>query len=245
MGWIKLRQDHDWDGADASFHRALALEPGNTRAIQASATLAERLGRLDEAIALHRRAIDIDPLDANGYMNLANALYRAGRSDEVPAPLEKGLQLAPDIEGGHAFRALLYLEQAHPREALAEAGKEKGTIPRLRCLALSYHSLGRKRESDATLAELIEKFQATASYQIAGIYASRGETDRAFEWLERAYTRHDPGLTGMKVDTMLRSLRRDPRYEALLKETALYGACPLFAHQHYAQTDDHVVQGLD
>lgn len=92
---------------------------------------------------------------------------------------------------------------------------------RLHGLALAYHALGRKKEADAALAEFIAKHQAEGAFQIAEIYAFRGETDRAFEWLERAYAQRDAGLTEMKGDFFLKSLERDPRYIAFLKKMRL------------------------
>ncbi len=49
----------------------------------------------------------------------------------------------------------------------------------------------------------------------------RGENDRAFEWLERAYAEHDSALTNLKGDPLLKSLEPDPRYAALLKKMRL------------------------
>ena len=78
--------------------------------------------------------------------------------------------------------------------------------------ALAYHALGRKKESDGVLAELTAKYEASSPFQIAGVYAFRGETDRAFEWLERSYTQHDAGLIWLKTDPHLKSLERDARW---------------------------------
>jgi hypothetical protein len=90
-------------------------------------------------------------------------------------------------------------------------------------LALAYHALGRKKESDAALAELIGKYHADWAFQIAEVYAFRGEADRAFEWLERAYAQRDGGFIGMKGDPLLKSLERDRRYAAFLKKMRLSG----------------------
>ena len=81
--------------------------------------------------------------------------------------------------------------------------------------------LGKKKEADAALTEYIETYQNEAAFQIAEIYAYRGETDKAFEWLERAYKQRDGGLSQMKGDPLLRSLERDPRYTAFLKKMKL------------------------
>jgi hypothetical protein len=79
----------------------------------------------------------------------------------------------------------------------------------------------RKKESDAALAEVIEKYQYEAAFQIAEVYAYRGETDNAFEWLERSYKQRDGGLGDMKGDPLLRSLEGDPRWPAFLKKMRL------------------------
>jgi len=80
---------------------------------------------------------------------------------------------------------------------------------------------GRKKESDAALAELIAKYRAGAAFQIAEVYAFRGKADRAFEWLERAYAQRDSGLTAIKGDPLLKNLEHDPRYAAFLKKMRL------------------------
>src|SRR5271167_1039229 len=86
--------------------------------------------------------------------------------------------------------------------------------------ALAYHSLGRKQESDAALAQLIAKYPGMA-FQTAEAYAFRGQPDRAFEWVERAYAQRDGGLAHMKVDPLLKNIEHDPRYAAFLSKMHL------------------------
>ena len=88
-------------------------------------------------------------------------------------------------------------------------------------MALAYHAAGKKNEADAALLEYIEKFQNDGAFHIAEIYAYRSETDKAFEWLERAYKQRDSGLFEVKGDPLLRSLERDPRWPAFLKKMKL------------------------
>jgi hypothetical protein len=87
--------------------------------------------------------------------------------------------------------------------------------------ALAYHTLGRKKEGDAALAELTVKHEAAASFQIACVYAFRGDADRAFEWLERSYTQRDTGLIWLKTDPHLQGLERDARWVPFLKKMRL------------------------
>ena len=87
--------------------------------------------------------------------------------------------------------------------------------------SLVYYTLGRHKEADATLAEFVKHYQQTAAFQIAEIYAYRGEVDRAFEWLERAYAQRDSGLSQIKGQPHFKRLERDPRYAALLEKMHL------------------------
>jgi hypothetical protein len=59
------------------------------------------------------------------------------------------------------------------------------------------------------------------TYQIAAVYAWRHENDKAFEWIEHAYLRHDAGLVYVPYDRYLANLRTDPRYAALLRKLKL------------------------
>ena len=78
-------------------------------------------------------------------------------------------------------------------------------------------TLGDAKASQQALDQLIASDAADAAYQIAEVYAWRGEKDRAFEWLERAYRQLDGGLASIKIDPLLASLRTDPRFTALLR----------------------------
>ena len=69
--------------------------------------------------------------------------------------------------------------------------------------AVAYHALGREDESDAALAGLIAKHSQDTSYQNAGVYACLGQTNKAFEWLDRAYDQRDPGLAEIKTEPLL------------------------------------------
>ena len=84
--------------------------------------------------------------------------------------------------------------------------------------AIAYYALGRKKESDAALSELIAKDSRSDAHLIAQVYAFPNQPEKAFEWLDRAYAQRDDGLTKTKVDPELKNLHNDPRYVALLKK---------------------------
>jgi tetratricopeptide (TPR) repeat protein len=148
-------------------------------------------------------------------------MYYAGRQAEAAPAFKHALELAPERSSEHCLLGRLYLLESHPHEALAEIEQEKQLSWRLFGLALAYHALGRKKESDASLAELIEKFAKGNPYQVAEVYAFRGQTDLAFQWLDRACTEPDSALREIKSEPLLSNLRGDPRYMALLKKMGL------------------------
>jgi serine/threonine-protein kinase len=87
--------------------------------------------------------------------------------------------------------------------------------------ALVQHSLGHAQQSQQALDQTIRDAAQWAAYQIAEIYAWRGEKDQAFHWLERAYAQRDGGLPEVKNDPLLASLRADPRFKAFLAKMKL------------------------
>ena len=221
LGWISSNYDWNWTNADESFKRALELEPRNAEVIRGAASLAGTLGRFEEAIVLDRRAIDLDPLRVATYYNLGYELYYAERHDEAEAAIRKVLELDPQYPGGYHILGRIYLAQSKFEEAFAEMQKEQEPTWHAFGLTIAFHAMGKKKEADAALATFIEGNQNEGGYQIAEIYAYRGETDKAFEWLERAYKQRDGGLTEMKGDPLLRNIKKDPRYTAFLQKMKL------------------------
>ena len=219
LAWVQLSYEWDWAGADASLKKAAELDPGNLMVLSYRAYLYECRGEIDEAIAMTQQAETLDPERANLY--LGDLLYIAGRYDEANAALEKALSINPKLEGAHANLSQILIARHQPQLALEEIAKEPGEWERLTVQALAYHDLGRKQESDAALAQLVATHGTDSPYQVAQVHAHRGETTQAFEWLERAYRDHDPGLNQIKSDPLLAPLRSDSRYQSLVKRMHL------------------------
>jgi serine/threonine-protein kinase len=89
---------------------------------------------------------------------------------------------------------------------------------RLTGTAMVEHILGHAPESEQALDTLKTKYTAGSAFQIAAVYAWRGEKDRAFEWLDRAYDQHDAGMPRLRYDPMLATLHDDSRFAALVKK---------------------------
>jgi len=194
----QIDYDWDWDTAITRLTKAAALEPGSAEIFRIRSDLSLVLGNLDQAIKLYDQAVALDPLRSNSYLDLGYLLYLAGRYDEAQAALQKALDLNPQLAFAHADLGRILIAEERPQQALAEVEKEPNDWEKLTDQALVYHALGREQDSNAALAELIAKHDTDWAYQIAVVYAFRGQLDKSFEWLERAYKQRDPGLPGLK-----------------------------------------------
>ena len=119
------------------------------------------------------------------------------------------------------FRGQILLARGRPQEALVEIQQETNDWFKSTGEAFAYHSLGRQQASEAALRELIARYGGGAAYEVAGVYAYRGEVDKALEWLDRAYQQHDSGLTYLKSDGLVLGPAPEPAYIELLKKMAL------------------------
>jgi eukaryotic-like serine/threonine-protein kinase len=221
IGEIKLDYDWDWAGANVAYQRALALENGNAEIVERAASLAATLNRFEDALTLSRQAVELNPLLPSAHYILAFNAWWAGQLDEADTAARKGLELDPQFPWLHMLLSRVCLAKSRPQEALSEAEREGAPVFHWQQFALAYYALGRKSESDRALAELVSKYKTTAAFQIAEVYANRGDVDAAFTWLERAYAQRDGGLTFVKGDPLLASLERDERYVAFLKKMGL------------------------
>jgi TolB-like protein/Tfp pilus assembly protein PilF len=220
-GFIRLNITWDWAGAQADFEKAIALDPGDARFQQRYGLLLATLGRMPEAIAATRRAIQLDPLQLATWRNLIGYLLFTRDFAGAHEASRRALEISPDSSFVLDGLGLLQLLEGNAQDALATFRRIDVEVFRLWSIAMAEHSLGDHKASQQALDELIAKYAAVAAYQIGGAYAWRGEKDKAFEWLERAYVQRDEGLTNIKIDPVIYSLRADPRYKALLRKMNL------------------------
>lgn len=221
LGMVQINRDFDWDGADASFRKAAMLAPGSVEVLRYRAYLARTLGQVDQSISLYRQAIALDPLRANFHLALGYEFYLANRFEEAQNALRRAQELNPQLSSLHLTFGKISLAQGQPQQALTEVEKETGDWEKLSGEALAYYAVGRLQDSDAALNKLIATHQKDSAYQIAEVYAFRGRTDKAFEWLDRSYRQRDPGTQELKTGLLVRGLRQDPRYAELLDKMRL------------------------
>src|SRR5436309_2378740 len=207
---IQLNFDFDWNEAAETVRSALALAPADPALVTAAGTLALARGDTTRAIELYRQAVVLDPVNPAARAWLAFNLAVTGRFDEARAEYPRVVELNPAAPWSHAGLGLAFIVKGRFEEAAVAAQDDAAEWARLLVVAMARWSQKRIPEADAALARLTEGFADTAAYQIADVYAYRGDKDRAFEWLERARRQRDGSLGLMRCDPFLANLHEDP-----------------------------------
>jgi TolB-like protein/DNA-binding winged helix-turn-helix (wHTH) protein/Tfp pilus assembly protein PilF len=226
LGLLSSEFDWDWDTADREFSRAIALAPSYSCAHEDRATFLALIGRRAEALA---EIAKIDQLDY-GFSAARTVSGTYYELRDYPALIEaskRGLLLDPKDWMQHYFLGVGYEATGKLQEAISEYQKaiemsagSQGVV----ALAHAYSAVGRKAEAEKILRDLERKSRETLAspYTMATIYAGLGENDKAFHFLEKAYSQKSLGIpSSLSSDLLLESLRPDPRFQNLLGRIGL------------------------
>lgn len=228
LGLVKGYYDWDWAGFDREFQRAIELNPNSATAHYWYGIPLVAMKRADDAVAHARRALEIEPLSPVIYTNLGGMLVAVGRYDEAIEVYRKGIELDPSFHLARWWLALAYEQKGMYAEALAErqeALRLSGGSPQiLGWLGRAYAISGQREEARKTLRELEQqsKRRYVAPFDLALVYLGLGETEQAFEWLDKA--REDRSfwlIYFIRVAPFIEGIRSDPRFQELLRRMNL------------------------
>ena len=216
----RLRSESRFDlaGAMADMRHAIELSPNDSDILAQAARLFTVSRRFEEAQAVVDKAIGLDPLSTDALLSKAELQTVRGDWAGARGYFGRILQIAPDSSYAPSGLVQAWLSDGNPQAALAAIRGSPTSARTLYSRALVEHSLGHRKEADRALDELIGKHAAGWAYQVGVVYAWRGDNDKAFEWLERAWAQHDGGLLRIDTEPMLAPLRKDPRYPALRRK---------------------------
>jgi serine/threonine protein kinase/TolB-like protein/Flp pilus assembly protein TadD len=216
-GYLRLRR-WDWTGSKADFEKALTLDSGNSSLQWQYAGLLDAFDRLPAAIAAAKKATELDPLSGAAWTILGAYLLEGRQFAAAHEAVRRALDIQPqDVVALNTLGYLLLLE-GNAMEALAVFRQQSDEGLRLFGVVIAEHTLGHGKESQRALDEFIAKGAQGRAYGIANAYAWRGEKDKAFEWLDRAYQWHDSNLYCIRHEVSFASLRGDARFATLLRK---------------------------
>jgi TolB-like protein len=220
--YILLSADFDWTGAQAEYQRAIQLAPNDGPSLFGMGSLAAALGRPGQAVALTRRALATDPLDADWYHWLAHYLSGLDRLDEAVAASRKAIELQPAATSYHEWLTVIEVLRGNAEAALAAAQAEPASGGwQGVALAMARQIEPDRAAADAALKDLIDTRASEASFQIAEVYALRGDPDQMFVWLDHAWANRDAGIANLLFDPFILRYRHDPRFAAFCRKVGL------------------------
>jgi len=219
IGYTKLYFDWDWEGAERAWRRALELNPNSVEALRLSSEDLVYTGQFNEGLAQARRARDLDPLNRFVSGSLGYLYMRSRHYDEAITHYRMVLELDPTFSVARDHLAYAYTLKGMHEEALAEYKKFAGPHDPLEELAFLYSQMGRGDDARRVADNLrrLSRQKYIDPYRIAIAYASLGDKDRTFAWLEKAYQDRSPWMAQLKVEAFFDPLRSDPRFKALLR----------------------------
>lgn len=218
LGSRAANYDNDLAGAAGYFSRALELEPANLEILNNAASLLLLLDRTDEALQVYNYLATHDPINPVVHYYSCWAHYGARRWDKAVSSCRTAITLSPQFSGAHFMAGEALLLKGDAAAARPEMLAEKGGAWRWAGIALAEHALGNHAASDAALQHMITKYPTVAPWNIAYVYAYRGEPDQAFAWLEKAENLHDVGVAYVNSEPMFSNLYGDPRWKALMRK---------------------------
>ena len=218
LGQILVSVDRNAKGAEAEYRRALELDPASAEPKIGLASVIGDFGQIEEAVELLQQAVQLEPLSTNAHFDLARLLTSLGRYDEAVRSVNKAIQLQPGGAGTWEMLALVEAKRGDGEAALRAATQESDPDWRAYAIALAQQARGDAKAADEALNALIAGHSNDMSFQIATVYAFRGDADKTFEWLEQAYKKQDPGVMAIVDNPFTRELRSDPRFGAFCKK---------------------------
>jgi serine/threonine-protein kinase len=228
LAHVKGTQDWDWLGAEREFQRAIALDPRYPTAHHwyAMSSLAP-LGRLDDALAEMTMAQALDPISSIIVRDLARIHYYRKDYEAALEQCDHAIELNPHFTPAYWILGLVQEQRGDFDESAAAFQRAIQLSPQSplmqaalgRTLALS----GKRNEGFRILRELQElaEMRYVSPFEMASLHFALGESDRAFDWLTKAFQDRCFELICLKVDPRMTSLWRDPRFQNLFKQLGL------------------------
>ena len=226
LGHVESFFGWNFTAAEQELRRGLELNPRYANAYLSYMTLLVAQNRSEEAIAVMKRAQEVEPLSLIMLAAAARPYYNARRYDEAIAQSQKALEIDPNFGRAHYWLGLSYEQLSRPADAIRELEQLSARAPMSLYLASLGHAYavgGQRGNAERVLRDLQARSDTSyvSPFDFATLYAGLGDRPRALEWLEKAYARRVPYLVFLAVDPQFDAFRADPRFRDLVRRIGL------------------------
>ncbi len=220
-----LHSSWDFKGILREAQRALELNPSLSEGRLLVAHLYSFVRRFEEAWTEAQKALELDPLSSWTIRGAADTYLYGGRPERAAELYERVLAIDPTDSFALGNLGLCFVRQGRYDEGIAKIRKanemEHGTNPMGRAdVVYALSKAGQTEEARKIVSELVtyHRERGVGALAVATSFASVGDRDAAFDWLEKAYQEHSMGLVDISVDFGFEALHEDPRFEKWLKK---------------------------
>ena len=220
--------EHDWNWAEAErqFKRALELNPSLEFASERYSMFLAARGRVDAALTNIANAQRVDPLSPLIAASAGGILRYARRYDEAIEQFNRALQTHPDFLSANVGLARTLSAQGRYNDAIVmyQTLARRGLNQSLFALEIAQADAAAGRIAQARRAVEDTRKQAQAlgtpipPEYLAYAYASVGDFNEAFRWLDEAFSRKSGPVLWLPVDNRVDPLRKDPRFRKYLEK---------------------------
>ncbi len=227
LAWVLFIHDWDWKGAEASFRRALELNPRYASAHQWYAFLLASQNKCEEGLVEALTALELDPSSISIRRSLGWMYYYARRYDQARDHLSRVIEMNPTAEESYRVLGFVLAEQGNFTEAervLREAIALHGTATyAISALGYVLARAGRRAEAEQQLAALdeIASHGYVSPVAFATVHIGLGNADAALDWAERAYEQRRGWLVYLTMNPLFDPLVDNPRFAALVRKMGL------------------------
>jgi TolB-like protein/Tfp pilus assembly protein PilF len=226
VGAVAFLSGWDFTTAEREIRRGLELNPTYARGYLHYMVLLVALNRSDEAIAVMKRAQEVEPLSFIVLAAAARPYYNARRYDEAIAQSQKALEVDSLFGRAHYWLGLSYEHQSRTADAIRVFEQLSARAPislHLAALGHAYAVAGQRDKAEQAVRELQARSESTyvSPFDFATLYAGLGDRPRALEWLEKAYQRRAPYILLLAVDPQFDAFRGNPRFRDLVRRIGL------------------------
>jgi TolB-like protein/Flp pilus assembly protein TadD len=213
----------DWHRREEYFRRALELSPSYSTAHQWYGAMLIGMGRERDGLFELRRAVELDPLGPSPNNELGFSLYLSHRYDQAIHQCRQTLEVFPGYVMPYTCLGFAYTAKGMYPQAIAAmetAVRLSGGSPPFAGLLAYARALGGDRNA---VPRLLREYsgQKVTPVVLALLNVAAGDTDHAFEWLDRAVEERSFASETIAVHPVLDRLHSDPRWAALLRKMNL------------------------